>query len=235
MSDRSRELIHDLRNRLAVAKANVEAFLDRKLAPTPARLKAVIQSLDQVDALIDELAPGPHAHDAPQEIDVCRLLDGEYRAVEAVAAEKNIAFEVHRCPAPSHACAHFIADPVRVGQIVSNVLLNAVRYTPEGGSIVVDCSRHGGQLEVSVSDSGPGVASGEEQRIFERGVRGAAARTAAGSGYGLAIAKEFVEAAGGTIAVSNASDRGARFVVRLPGTPVPSANGCAACDRCRTH
>jgi two-component system, OmpR family, sensor histidine kinase BaeS len=228
------ELVHDLRNRLAVARANIEAFIDRKLAPTPQRLSAVLQSLNQIDALIDEIGPTePAVMDShPQEIDVCVLLDREYRAVEAVATAKNIAFEVRRCPVASHACSHFIGDPVRVGQIVSNVLLNAVRYTPRGGTIAVDCTRHGGQLEIVVSDTGPGIARGEEKKIFERGVRGSAAKDAQGSGYGLAIAKEFVEAAGGTIAVSNATDRGARFVVRLPGTPVAASSDCSSCGHC---
>jgi signal transduction histidine kinase len=219
-----RELIHDMRNRLAVARANIEAFIDRKFTPTAKRLSAVLQSLNQIDALIDEIEPNDSLAFTitPQEIDVCELLDREYRGVEAVAAAKDIDFRVRRCPVSSHECAHFIADPVRVGQIISNVLLNAVRYTPAGGTVEVDCSRHGGQLEVTVSDTGPGVVPGEETKIFERGVRGSAAGGEQGSGYGLAIAKELVEAAGGTIAVSNATDHGARFVVRLPGTPSDS-------------
>lgn len=236
MTRRSRrsELIHDIRNRLAIARANIEAFIDGKLKPTRDRLNAVLQSLDQLDSLIDEIKASdvPDAQTKPVEIDVCELLQQEYRAVEAVAAEKRIALTVRRCPAKLEACARFIGDPVRIGEIVSNVLLNAVRYTPAGGRIAVECTHHGDGLEVAIADSGPGVAADERERIFQAGVRGSAKQAAPGSGFGLAIAKEFVEAHGGTIELAPGSGPGARFVVRLPGAVAPGPAAGRRCDRC---
>jgi two-component system sensor histidine kinase BaeS len=220
---REHELIHDIRNRLTVARANVEAFIDGKMTPTPTRLKGVLQSLNQLEELLNELRASQQSSDAgtrPVEIDVCDVLTREYAALEAVAAEKGVSLLVGRCPVKGEACGHFIGDPVRIGQIVSNVLLNAVRYTPSGGVVSVDCSHRSGQLEISVADSGPGVAPEETDKIFERGFRGSAGGGAPGSGFGLAIAKEFVEAHGGTIEVAKSSNKGARFVVRLPGTAV---------------
>ena len=237
MTGRSRrsELIHDIRNRLAIARANIEAFIDGKLKPTQARLGAVLQSLEQLDALIDEFKASdiPDAQTKPVEIDVCEVLNREYRAVEAVAAEKRIALSVTRCPAKLEACARFIGDPVRIGQIVSNVLLNAVRYTPSGGRIAVACTHRGDGLELTIADSGPGVSQEERERIFVGGVRGSAAKGRPGSGLGLAIAKEFVEAQGGTIELApKAAGHGARFIVRLPGAVAPGSPGGSPCDRC---
>lgn len=235
MSDRARadELIHDIRNRLAVARANIEAVIDGKLEATPARLKVVLQSLDQLAALLDELrAPAAASMEVhPVEIDVCQLLDREYRGIAPVAKEREISVSVFRCPIPKAACKRFIGDPVRIGQIVSNVLLNAVRYTPRGGSIRVDCMHEADQLEISVADSGPGVRADERDNIFLPGVRGSAGQTSIGTGHGLAIAKEFVEAHGGSISVAPGEHQGARFIIRLPGTLLAGA-GSATCRQC---
>jgi len=232
---RVNELIHDMRNRLTVARANIEAFIDGKLKPTASRLDAVLQSLNQLGELLDSFRAVQAEVDAevrPVEINVCDLLDHEYRAVDAVASAKGVALNVVRCAVPSEACTHFIGDPVRIGQIISNVLLNAVRYTPSGGSIDVDCSRNSGQLEISIADSGPGIDPQEAKHIFESGFRGSTAGGTPGSGFGLAIAKEFVEAHGGTITASTSARNGARFVVRFPGTAVRNHSASAHCAQC---
>jgi len=233
--NRFNELIHDMRNSLAVARANVEAFIDGKLKPTTGRLEAVLQSLTQLEELLNDfkavhVAAEPELH--PIEIDICDLLNREYKAIEAVAAEKGVSLTVSRCPSKAAECGHFIGDPVRIGQIVSNVLLNAVRYTPPGGDVRVNCSRQADQLEISIADSGPGVATDEMDTIFKAGVRGTAGLGKPGSGFGLAIAREFVEAHGGTIVVAPPDESGARFVVRLPGTVFSNGAKPATCQRC---
>ena len=235
MSDRARpdEVIHDIRNRLAVARANIEAFIDGKLKATPERLKIVLQALDQLAALLTDVKAAQTATPEVRlvEIDVCELLDREYRAIEPVAADRGIAVSISRCPVPAAACKRFIGDPVRIGQVVSNVLLNAVRYTPRGGAVAIDCMHEADRLQIAISDSGPGVRDDERDKIFLPGVRGSAGATARGSGHGLAIAKEFVEAHGGTIDVSATEKEGARFTIRLPGTLVAgvASESCRHC------
>ena len=140
-------------------------------------------------------------------------------AFEAAAAEHQIAFRVQQCTAHGPACVNFTGDPVRVGEIVNNVVSNAMRYTPPGGQIDVDCRPSGGVLTLTVTDGGPGVRSDELGKIFEAGFRGAASEGTTGSGEGLALVKRFVEEQGGTVEVENVADRGARFTVRLPGMP----------------
>jgi signal transduction histidine kinase len=225
------DLVHEMRNQLAVARANLEAFLDGKLSPNAERLEAVLQTLRELEELIKDLrvmqldAPMPSRM---QEIDVCAMLQREYTAVEAVAAEKRVSLSVFRCPHPKAQCQRFIGDPVRVAQIVKNVLLNAVRYTPTGGSVAVDCSRRADQLEVRISDSGPGVADDDAPHIFEAGYRGEGAKTVAGAGVGLSVVKRLVEEHGGSIALGPKTAQGATFTLRLPGALPEVSKGCAA-------
>lgn len=228
------ETVHDMRNRLAVVRANIEAFIDGKLTPTKERLTTLLQSLNQLEGLLHDIntSPEPHGAVRPVEIDVCDLLQSEYAAAEALAAEKGVTLSVFRCPVKLAPCARFIADPVRIGQIISNVLMNAVRYTPSGGSIRVECTHQADQLVVSIDDTGPGIEKSERTKVFARGVRGSAGNKHDGSGLGLAIAKDYVEAQGGTIEFEPSTSGGARFVVRLPGTVYQGTDARAACEHC---
>ena len=219
-TDRASELVHEIRNQLAVAKANLEAFADGKLPPSPERLESVLQTLGQLEKLLNDLRvarPELEDHGAFTEINVCTLLEREYGALEAVAAEKGVTMSVYRCPHPNAACQRFYGDPVRIGQIVTNVLLNAVRYTPRGGSIAVDCRRRADELQITIQDTGPGVSRADAQHIFEPGYRGEAGRSSEGSGLGLSVVKRFVEDHSGSVTLSETSEHGATFVLRLPG------------------
>jgi signal transduction histidine kinase len=112
---------------------------------------------------------------------------------------------------------HGTADPIRLGQAVNNLLDNALKYTPTGGSVVLAVRRDARGAELSVTDSGPGVPPGEREAIFRRLYRGDASRSQRGLGLGLSMVKAIVESHGGTVGVGDAPGGGARFVVRLPG------------------
>jgi len=233
-----RRVVHEMRNHLAVAMSNIEAFLDGKLEPTEARLTAVLHALAEVDVLIDDL-PRAEALSLPMElreqsIDVCSLIANESIAMEGFASERGVRFGVERCDCVHAACKSFNGDPQRIGQIVTNVLTNAIRYTPRGGSVAVVCRREGGSLEFTVNDDGPGIAADDLPRIFEPGFRGKSAGGEHGSGLGLSLVKDFVERQGGSVAVCSTPPGGATFTVRLPGMPVGSE--LCACDvSCPVH
>ena len=227
-----RRVVHEIRNHLAVAIANVEAFRDGVLEPSAQRLSSVLQALGEVENLLGELTPRRMAPQVAlganaRRINVCDVITNEVLAFEAAAAEHQIAFRVQQCAAHGPSCVNFTGDPVRVGEIVNNVISNAMRYTPPGGQIDVDCRPSGGILSLTVTDGGPGVRSDELGKIFEAGFRGAASAGTTGSGEGLALVKRFVEEQGGTVEVENVADRGARFTVRLPGMPLDDR-----ADRC---
>jgi two-component system, OmpR family, sensor histidine kinase BaeS len=231
------ELIHEMRNELAVARANLEGLVDGKLAPTRERLLGIIQALSQLDGLIDDVRalgldvamPVRAGH-----INVCELLNREYGAMDAIARVRGVTVTINRCEVPAAQCLHFIGDAGRIGQIVKNVLLNAIRYTPKGGAVTIDCARRADQLEVRIADTGPGFEGDESERVFDPGFRGAAARETDGSGYGLAVVKQLVEAQGGTVTAAGTSAGGATFTVRLPGAGPDDTGLCSSCGLART-
>jgi signal transduction histidine kinase/ActR/RegA family two-component response regulator len=122
------------------------------------------------------------------------------------------------------------ADPHRLQQVVWNLLVNAVKFTPRGGVIAIHVERvDTGQVEIRVRDSGPGVPEDLLPHVFDRFRQGAgSARAHGGLGLGLAIVRHLVELHGGQVSVlNNAPEKGATFVVRLPPCP-PASDGAAS-------
>ena len=120
------------------------------------------------------------------------------------------------CSDAPHAPLH--ADPDRLAQVLSNLLENAVRYTPPGGRVEVSVHTLAGGLELSVEDTGPGFPEGAQTRVFERFYRAETSRGRAGggSGLGLAIVRTLVELHGGRVEAHNRAEGGAAFHVTLP-------------------
>jgi signal transduction histidine kinase len=108
-------------------------------------------------------------------------------------------------------------DERRVRQVVFNVLSNAVKFTPAGGNVVVASTRENGEVRVSVTDTGPGIAVEDQERIFEEFQQtDVGAKQREGTGLGLAVSKRLVELHGGRIWVESELGRGSRFVFTLP-------------------
>lgn len=109
-------------------------------------------------------------------------------------------------------------EPDRIRQILINLLTNAHEYSPEGASIVVEARAVGPEVEIAVSDNGPGIPAEQLEHVFERFTRGDAGLTqrVGGTGLGLAISKSLVEAHGGTIAARSTPGAGSTFSFRLP-------------------
>ena len=111
-----------------------------------------------------------------------------------------------------------LADEQHVARVVSNLLHNAIKFTPEGGSIAIHAEAAGDDVRICVSDTGPGIPQAEQTRIFERFYKADRARTHGGTGLGLAIARHIVEGHGGRIWVESAAGQGATFCFTLPRT-----------------
>jgi signal transduction histidine kinase len=108
-------------------------------------------------------------------------------------------------------------DPERLGQALGNLLSNAVSYTPLGGQVSIDSRFTGTEIQISVSDNGPGLVAGEEERIFEPFYRGKAARRFSdGMGLGLSISRDIIRAHGGRIWAENLPEGGSCFAFTLP-------------------
>jgi two-component system sensor histidine kinase BaeS len=118
-------------------------------------------------------------------------------------------------------------EPDRIRQILVNLITNAHEYSPEGASIGVAARAAGAEVEISVSDDGPGIPAEQLEHIFERFTRGDAGLTqrVGGTGLGLAISKSLVELHGGSIAVESTPGQGSTFRLRLPVAGGASADG----------
>jgi signal transduction histidine kinase len=117
------------------------------------------------------------------------------------------------------------ADPAKLHDVLSNLIANAITYSPEDTTIRVDAHPVDGRVAIAVSDEGPGIPDADLPRVFERfyRVEKSRSRDPGGTGLGLAIAKHLVELQGGEIRAENQPGRGARFTITLPIAPdVPS-------------
>ena len=110
------------------------------------------------------------------------------------------------------------ADAEKLQQVVLNLLTNAVKFTEPGGGIALGCTRGIGTVAITVSDTGPGIAAGQLERIFEPFVQVDArlTRTHQGVGLGLAISRELARGMGGELTVESTPGVGSRFTLRLP-------------------
>lgn len=112
-------------------------------------------------------------------------------------------------------------DAVLIQRVLVNLLDNAAKYTPADSEINITAQLVGGSFTISVIDNGPGLPSGDPQRLFETFTRGQQESTTTGAGLGLALARCIIDAHGGTIQADNRVDGGARFYFTLPFTPLP--------------
>ena len=140
------------------------------------------------------------------------LIDQAYAAFGEEAKRRGIDYS---CDA--HATPVIVTDGDRVLQIVSNLLSNAFRWTPDGGRVELALAQTNGAVSVSVQDTGPGIQQEEQERIF----RPFWSRDGGGTGLGLAIARELAVALGGRIELDSEPGHGSRFDLVLPATLAP--------------
>jgi signal transduction histidine kinase len=147
------------------------------------------------------------------QVDVAELARETAELVAASVQAKRIDLSV-RADAP--VVVH--GDRQRLGQLLSNLVANAIKYTPEEGSVDVRVQRRNGSCEIRVSDTGIGIPKSEREHLFERFYRASSAtdRGITGTGLGLAISKAIAESHEGTIELADEDGPGAVFVVELP-------------------
>ena len=231
---------HELRTPLTSILGYLEALREGdagELTPEQERfLDVIARNGERLRHLVDDLLDVARA-DAGQlalamgEVDLSEVVAEACQAARPVAAERGIALRVD---APAGAAV--TGDRTRLGQVVDNLVSNALKFTPSGGTVAVTVARSGGEVVCEVSDTGVGIPAAEQERLFERFYRGSRAATDAvqGSGLGLAIAKMIVEGHGGGIALASEEGVGTRVRVTLPaavptlGEPAASAAGSAA-------
>jgi signal transduction histidine kinase len=222
--DARRELVawasHDLRTPLAAIRAMIEAIEDGVAAPEryTEPLAAQVRTLGTLVDDLFELAridAGVLSLEL-EEASLARLVDSCVRGLEAEAERRHVHLETRLDGPTSVRCA-----PEKVERVLLNLLTNALQHTPSDGSIAVVVEPGGDEVQVSVEDSGSGIAPDAVRRAFDRFWRADPARSAVGSGLGLAIARGLIEAQGGRIWAENSSDGGARVSFTLPAAERP--------------
>jgi heavy metal sensor kinase len=211
---------HELRTPVSVIQTAAEVTLDREIRESSEyrdALTIVNEQSARLSRMVEDMfvlaradVRGCRVSVRPVYVD--ELVEECVRAAAVVATTKDIRITIDVQPDVA-----LRADDELLRQLVTNLLENAVQYTPAGGSISVTVERDAGSVRIAVSDTGPGIPAADRERVFERFVRLDPARaTTSGAGLGLPIARWIAAQHGGTLTVEANAAGGCEFVVRLP-------------------
>ncbi len=216
------DIAHDLRSPLTVIAGYVESMRDGILQPTPTMLEVIHEETQHLQHLIEDLrilslADAGELSLHPQQISPQELLTKQASAYQHQAKQLEIALQVEASPL----LPAIEVDPERMAQVLGNLISNALRYTPQGGQIILSALTRANKFLLSVQDTGSGIAPEFLPHIFKRSYRVDESRRQqdSESGLGLAIAKAIVEAHGGSISAESKVGQGTKFIIALPVTP----------------
>jgi len=211
------DIAHELRTPVTIIQGTLEAILDGIYDASEESIAPIYEETLHLGRLIDDLrdlalAEAGELGLEKEFVDIAELIQ---QVSETVFLSHEHAPNLHLdMPQP---LPKIPLDRKRFRQVIANLLSNAIRHTPADGDVTVRAHNINGRIEMSVSDTGPGIGEEDLPHLFERFYRGDPARgRSAGSGLGLAIVKQWVEAHNGTIEVENRNSGGARFIIRLP-------------------
>ena len=223
------DVAHELRTPLATVESYVEALADGVLATDEQNWSVIRSQTARLGRLVDDLQQVSRAeahqldlHPAP--VPPGELVQNALSAARPAYAAKNVALKSEIQPNLSAV----EVDAERIAEVLANLLANALRHTPPGGTVKASVGQQADQIEIAIADNGEGIDAEHLDRVFERFYRidPARARASGGTGIGLAIVRAIIEAHGGTVLASSAGlGRGATFTLRLPipGSPTAQA------------
>jgi two-component system OmpR family sensor kinase/two-component system sensor histidine kinase BaeS len=208
------DIAHELRTPLAVLQGKLEGMLDGVYPRDEAQIAAVLQETKMLSRLVDDLRTLAHSESGTlalqkEPTDLAMLLNDATSAFSPEAAAQSVTVRVtSAADVPS-----IEIDPLRIREVVTNLVSNALRHTPAGGSVTVEAARRDRVVVVRVSDTGSGIAPDDLPKVFERFYKGSRSR---GSGLGLTIARNLVVAHGGDIRADSTPGRGTTIEFTLP-------------------
>jgi signal transduction histidine kinase len=210
---------HELRTPLASVLGFTALLLQREFDPATRRhyLGIVDAQARRLAALLEDFLDVQRIeHEgvdlAEEKVDLASLLQEQAQLYAAQSPKHRLAVEVAERPLTVR------GDPGRLAQVVGNLLSNAIKYSPDGGTVQLVAARSGDGVRVAVHDEGLGIPEDQQSRIFTKFFRGDASATGiTGTGLGLAVSREIVEAHGGTIGFDSDPGEGTTFWLELPG------------------
>jgi len=216
------DVAHELRTPLHIIQGNLEGILDDVYQPTPEHIAATLDETRRLARLVDDLqtlslAEAGQLPLTREPVDVAGLLADVGTSFIGQAEATGINLQVETDADPSS--VRITGDVGRLDQVLSNLMGNALRHTPGGGTITLRVESADGWVRIIVADTGQGIPAEDLPYVFERFWRADPARShagGAGSGLGLAIARRLVQAHGGQISVESQVGVGTTFFVELP-------------------
>jgi two-component system sensor histidine kinase BaeS len=216
------DIAHELRTPLSLILGHAEAVHDGVLPPSRENFEIIREEAERLEHLVNDLrilslADAGELSINPQRVEPDRLLREVAAIYQYQTQRKNITLDLDIAASLSEV----EVDPGRMTQVLTNILDNALRHTPEGGRIVLSARDLNDQVELAIQDSGPGLEAQDIDRIFDRFYRTDASRQRdgdflGGSGLGLAIARSIIQAHGGQLSAESETGKGLRVIVRLP-------------------
>ena len=212
------DIAHELRTPVTVIEGNLQAMLDGVYDRSDETLRSTLDRAEGLHRLVEDirdlsLADVGKLDLSIEQVSLARVLDDAASAMRGQAQAKGVALE--SAPSPGTA----LADEARLRQVLANLLDNAVRHTPSGGSIAIRSGAHDdGTPRIEVTDTGEGIPADDLPHIFDRFYRGtdASGRKTRGSGLGLAIARALIDAMDGRLTAASTPGEGSTFRIELP-------------------
>jgi len=213
------DVAHELRTPVSHIQGELEAIGDGLITPDVRTFSSIYEEALLLSRLIDDLQELTLAEAGKltlfrQETDVLQVVQNAVEAARTRATTKGIIMAVEL----PEKLPHCDIDSQRIGQVIRNLLYNAITHTPKGGTITITANQFNRSVEISVADTGSGISAADLPNIFERFYRAdkSRARSTGGSGLGLTIARRLVEAHGGKIGVDSEPGKGSRFFFTVP-------------------
>lgn len=208
------DVTHELRTPLTVVQGNLEGMLDGVYPANETTLGSLIDEIKIISRLVDDLRTLALAESGALQLkkeptDLAMLVQDSVAPFQAQANAKSVTINLVVMPD----LPWMELDPGRMRQVLTNLLANAIRYTPPGGTVSVSYRMTEGQVVLEVQDSGAGIPAEELSHVFERFYKSS---DSGGMGLGLAIAKHLVEAHRGTITAESGPGQGTNIRVVLP-------------------
>ncbi|HEY4465680.1 MAG TPA: ATP-binding protein [Streptosporangiaceae bacterium] len=210
------DVAHELRTPIAVLQAGHEALLDGITEPTPAELSSLRDEVLRLARMVGDLqtlsaADAAALHLAARRCDLAGVAGAAADSLARKFEAAGVSLDQRLSP------AGVLADPSRLHQVITNLLTNALKFTPAGGRVTITTGRSGPDAVLEVADTGIGIAADELPHIFDRFWRGRRATQISGSGIGLTVAAELTRAHGGRLEASSEPGTGVRMTLTLPG------------------